>query len=84
MNVKAQTILWIAQRASAVVLALCVTVHLATMVYAIRGGLSAAEILTSQLGPQASAVGASTLVLEAALADPGLFPAAAKPRRSRS
>jgi len=37
--------LWMLQRASAAVLALCVIVHLATMVYAIRGGLSAAEIL---------------------------------------
>jgi fumarate reductase subunit C len=34
-----------AQRASAVVLALCVLVHLATIIYAVRGGLSAAEIL---------------------------------------
>ncbi|MSQ64392.1 MAG: succinate dehydrogenase [Betaproteobacteria bacterium] len=50
MNVKTQTILWIAQRASAAVLALCVTVHLATMVYAIRGGLSAAEILSRTKG----------------------------------
>ena len=37
--------LWIAQRASAAVLALCVVVHLATIIYAVRGGLSAAEIL---------------------------------------
>jgi fumarate reductase subunit C len=37
--------LWIAQRASAAVLALCVVVHIAVMVYAVRGGLSAAEIL---------------------------------------
>ena len=50
MNVKTQTILWIAQRASAAVLTLCVTVHLATMVYAIRGGLSAAEILSRTKG----------------------------------
>jgi fumarate reductase subunit C len=50
MNVRAQTILWLAQRASAAVLALCVTVHLATMVYAIRGGLSAAEILSRTRG----------------------------------
>ncbi|HUN68969.1 MAG TPA: succinate dehydrogenase [Burkholderiales bacterium] len=50
MNVKAQTGLWIAQRASAAVLALCVAVHLATMVYAIRGGLSAAEILSRTRG----------------------------------
>ena len=45
MNVKAQTLLWMAQRASAAVLALCVVVHLATMIYTVRGGLSAAEIL---------------------------------------
>jgi len=50
MNVKAQTFLWVAQRASAAVLALCVTVHLATMIYAIRGGLSAAEILSRTRG----------------------------------
>lgn len=37
--------LWVAQRASAVVLALCVVVHLITIIYAVRGGLSAAEIL---------------------------------------
>jgi fumarate reductase subunit C len=50
MNVRAQTFLWVAQRASAAVLALCVAVHLATMVYAIRGGLSAAEILARTKG----------------------------------
>ena len=50
MSVKAQTILWVAQRASAAVLALCVAAHLATMVYAIRGGLSAAEILSRTKG----------------------------------
>ncbi|MSP87487.1 MAG: succinate dehydrogenase [Alphaproteobacteria bacterium] len=37
--------LWLAQRASAAMLALCVAVHLATMIYAVQGGLSAAEIL---------------------------------------
>ena len=45
MNAKAQSLLWIAQRASAALLGLCVLVHLATMIYAVRGGLSAAEIL---------------------------------------
>ena len=45
MNGKLQTVLWAMQRASAAVLALCVAVHLATLVYAVRGGLSAAEIL---------------------------------------
>ncbi len=42
--------------------------------------VAAAEILISRLGPQASAVGAATLVLEAALSDPSLFPAAAGAR----
>ncbi len=45
MTVRAETRLWIAQRASAAVLALCVVVHLVVIVYAMRGGLSAAEIL---------------------------------------
>jgi fumarate reductase subunit C len=44
MSVRSDTGLWIAQRASAAVLALCVAVHLVTIVYAVRGGLSAAEI----------------------------------------
>src|SRR5689334_17115109 len=38
-------ILFIAQRASAAVLAFAVTVHLATILYAVRGGLTAGEIL---------------------------------------
>lgn len=37
--------LWLLQRASAAVLAVCVVVHLALIIYAVRGGLSAAEIL---------------------------------------
>ena len=45
MSARAQAYLWAAQRVSAMVLALCVLVHLATLIYAVRGGLSAAEIL---------------------------------------
>ena len=45
MKERTETGLWLAQRASAAVLALCVAVHLATMIYAVRGGLSAGEIL---------------------------------------
>ena len=37
--------LWYLQRISAMVLAICVFVHLGTMIYAVRGGLTAAEIL---------------------------------------
>ena len=42
--------LWLAQRASAAVLAICVVVHLVTLVYAVQGGLSAAEILARTRG----------------------------------
>jgi len=38
-------ILFIAQRVSAAVLAFFVSVHLATILYAIRGGLTAGEVL---------------------------------------
>src|SRR5574341_1374263 len=48
--VKSQTWLWAAQRASAAVLALCVAVHLATIVYAVQGGLTGAEILARTRG----------------------------------
>jgi fumarate reductase subunit C len=44
------TTLWMAQRASAAVLAICVIVHLATIIYAVRGGLTAAEILARTRG----------------------------------
>ena len=38
-------LLFLAQRISAVVLACAVAIHLATIVYAVRGGLTAAEVL---------------------------------------
>jgi fumarate reductase subunit C len=49
-SVVLQARLWYWQRISAMVLALCVVVHLATIVYAVRGGLSAAEILARTQG----------------------------------
>jgi fumarate reductase subunit C len=39
------TALWVAQRSSAAVLALCVTVHLATIFHAVHNGLTAAAIV---------------------------------------
>jgi fumarate reductase subunit C len=45
LTARGETLLWIAQRASAAILALCVVVHLATIIYAVQGGLTAAEIL---------------------------------------
>ena len=44
-SARAETWLWIAQRASAAVLALCVVVHLITIIYAVRHGLTGAAIL---------------------------------------
>lgn len=46
----AQARRWYWQRISAMVLALCVVLHLAGMVWAVRGGLSAAEILARTQG----------------------------------
>ena len=53
MNIRAQVLLWTAQRFSAAVLAVCVVVHLVTIVYAVRNGLSAAEILSRTRGSYA-------------------------------
>lgn len=47
---RGQALLWVAQRASAAVLAVCVAVHLATIIYAVQGGLSGAEILARTRG----------------------------------
>ena len=41
---------WYWQRISAMLLAVCVLVHLAVMIYAVRGGLSGAEILARTRG----------------------------------
>lgn len=45
-----QARLWYLQRLSAMALALFVAVHLATIVFAVRGGLSGAEILARTQG----------------------------------
>ncbi|MGZ5047220.1 MAG: hypothetical protein ACXWF0_08110 [Usitatibacter sp.] len=46
MSARGEARLWVAQRATAAVLAVCVAVHLVTIVYAVRGGLSAADMLS--------------------------------------
>lgn len=53
-NAKAETWLWIAQRASAAVLALCVLVHLVTIIYAVRHGLTGEAILGRTKGNAAA------------------------------
>lgn len=56
MTASTQAKLWYAQRISAMVLALCVLVHLVTILYAMRGGLSATEILARTRGNNAFAL----------------------------
>jgi fumarate reductase subunit C len=62
--------LWLAQRASAAVLAVCVLVHIAVMVYAVRGGLSAGEILGRTRGNVGWAAFYSLFVLAVAVHAP--------------
>ena len=62
--------LWLAQRVSAAVLALCVAVHLATILLAARSGLSAAEILARTRGSFAWATFYGTFVLAVAVHAP--------------
>ena len=50
MSFRTQAGLWIVQRASAAVLAVCVVVHLVTIIYAVQGGLTTAEILERTRG----------------------------------
>jgi fumarate reductase subunit C len=62
----AQARRWYWQRISAMVLAVCVLVHLGGMVWAVRGGLSAAEILGRTQGNWAFAAFYATFVLASA------------------
>jgi len=70
-----QTVLWMAQRATAAILAVCVVVHLATIIYAVQGGLSAAEILGRTRGNGSWLVFYSLFVIAVAIHAPiGLRP----------
>ncbi len=67
MSRRREVLLWTAQRATAVVLAVCVVVHLVTIIYAVRGGLSAAEILARTRGSIAWGTFYSVFVIAAAI-----------------
>jgi fumarate reductase subunit C len=70
-----QTVLWIAQRVTAAILAVCVVVHLATIIYAVQGGLTAAEILGRTRGNAAWLAFYIVFVVAAAIHAPiGLRP----------
>lgn len=63
-------ILFIAQRATAFVLAFAVTAHLATILYAIRGGLTAGDILARTHGNIAFALFYALFVVAVAVHAP--------------
>jgi fumarate reductase subunit C len=67
ISVRTQVRLWYLQRVSAMVLALFVTVHIGVIVYAVRGGLSGAEILARTQGSIAFAVFYGIFVLACAV-----------------
>jgi fumarate reductase subunit C len=67
MSVRREVKLWVAQRVTAVILALCVLVHLATIIYAVRGGLTAGEILARTRGSIAWGTFYSVFVIAASV-----------------
>jgi fumarate reductase subunit C len=67
MSVRLEVRVWVAQRATAAVLAACVAVHLATIIYAVRGGLTAGEILARTQGSVAWAAFYAVFVAAAAV-----------------
>jgi fumarate reductase subunit C len=65
-----EALLFVAQRASAAVLGVCVLVHLTTIVYAVRGGLTGAEILARTQGSVPLALFYATFVIAVAIHAP--------------
>lgn len=63
-------LLHLAQRGTAAILALAVVVHLGTILYAVRGGLSAGEILARTQGNRGFLVFYGVFVLAAAIHAP--------------
>jgi fumarate reductase subunit C len=70
LSARGETRLWLAQRASAAVLALCVVVHLLTMIVAVNGGLTAADILGRTRGNPAWAAFYAVFVAAVAIHAP--------------
>jgi fumarate reductase subunit C len=70
MKVRTQVWLFAANRISAAILALFIVVHLATIIYAVRNGLTAAEILQRTSGSAAWAIFYGVFVLAVAVHAP--------------
>ena len=67
MSARGEARLWLAQRLTAAILAPCVLAHLVTIVWAVRGGLTAQEILARTHANPAWGVFYSVFVLAAAV-----------------
>jgi fumarate reductase subunit C len=67
VSARRETMLWAVQRVTAAILAFCVLVHLATIIYAVRGGLTAGEILGRTHGSYLWAAFYETFVLAVAI-----------------
>lgn len=70
MSVRAQVFVWTLQRLSAAILGICVLVHLVTIIYAVRSGLTAAEILGRTSGSVAWATFYAVFVIATAIHAP--------------
>lgn len=67
MNGPGEARLWLAQRVTAMFLAIFVAVHLVTIVYAVRAGLGGAEVLSRTRGSVGVAIFYGGFVLAAAI-----------------
>jgi fumarate reductase subunit C len=67
VSARGQQHLWVAQRVTAMILAVAVVVHLVTIVVAVRGGLSAAEIIGRTSGNEAWLIFYAVFALAAGL-----------------
>jgi fumarate reductase subunit C len=67
MSARGQQHLWVAQRVTAMILGVAVVVHLVTILVAVRGGLSAAEIIGRVSGNEAWLVFYAVFALAAGL-----------------
>ena len=67
MSARGEARLWVTQRVTAMMLAVFVIVHLATIIYAVRHGLAGADILARTRGSVGVAVFYGLFVLAAAV-----------------
>ena len=67
MSARGEARLWLAQRVSAMFLAVFVAVHLVTIIYAVRAGLGGAELLARTRGSVGVAIFYGGFVLAASI-----------------